>query len=187
MSDLIQFFVPGLAAAQGRPRSRVIRMGRRHVPQIYNPHNADEWKARVQIIARPFIPVVPIIGPVRFAATFLINRPKDHYLKKGSVLKPDAPLWHFIKPDGDNFAKAILDALTDVKMWVDDSQVCDQRIQKIYLPDIDDIPGCFVTIQQIETKPEIPELCPTFEFQKKSAPTPASQKLSRNTSTSQAL
>ncbi len=129
-------------------------MGSRSVAQIYNPHNADEWKARIQIMARPHVPRVPITGPVRLSVAFLLPRPQKH-LRKG-VLRSDAPMWHTSKPDYDNFVKALLDALTEVRMWVDDSQVCDSRVRKIY----DETPGAFVSIEPITAPPGIPELCP---------------------------
>jgi Holliday junction resolvase RusA-like endonuclease len=134
-----------------------MRLGRRVVPQIYNPHTADEWKARVEIIARHYKPLVPLTGPVRLSATFLLPRPMTHY--KRGVLRPDAPQWHFCKPDGDNFQKALLDALTAAKMWHDDSQVADQQIRKLYTPEADDPTGCFISLQAITTSPLIHELC----------------------------
>lgn len=153
---MITFFVPGDPAAQGRPRTRVIRMGHRAVAQIYNPHNADDWKARVMLIARPHVPKAPMLGPIRLLLAFYIDRPNSHYRGKARVLRSEAPLWHIVKPDKDNFEKAVLDALTAVRMWNDDCQVCDGRTQKIYTND--GKPGCFVTIQQLE-----PILCPTLD------------------------
>lgn len=144
---MIAFFVPGEPAAQGRPRTRILRLGRRAVAQIYNPHNADEWKARVSIIARPFAPKPSLSGPVRLSATFLLPRPESHYRGKARELRLEAPLWHFIKPDGDNYAKALIDALTSVGMWHDDCQVADQRIMKFYT---NDEPGCHVSIEPID-------------------------------------
>lgn len=135
-----------------------MRIGLRHVPQIYNPHNADEWKARIHIIARPHRPPAPILGPIQISLTFLLPRPKAHL--KGAVLRPEAPLWHASKPDMDNFEKAILDAITAVKIWHDDSQIADKRTRKIYTPEIDDPPGCFVSLQPITHDPLIDELCP---------------------------
>jgi Holliday junction resolvase RusA-like endonuclease len=158
VSDVIEFFVPGIPKAQGRPRTRVIRRGKAAWAQIYNPHNADDWKARIQIIARPHAPRAPILGPVRLSLTFLLPRPQTHFKRR--VLRPDAPQWHAIKPDMDNFEKAILDAITVVKIWHDDSQIADKRTRKIYIPEADDPPGCFVSLQAIETDPLISELCP---------------------------
>lgn len=151
ISSNTTFFIPGDPAAQGRPRTRVLRLGSRSVAQIYNPHNADDWKARVEIIARDYVPRAPLLGPIRLWAIFHVRRPQSHFrrAKERFDLKPDSPVWHTSKPDGDNFAKALLDALTAVRMWADDSQVCDQRIQKVYCTD--DKPGCLVTIQQIST------------------------------------
>jgi Holliday junction resolvase RusA-like endonuclease len=157
----ITFFVPGEPAAQGRPRARVMRIGRRFAPQIYNPHNAEDWKARVSITARPFAPKAPMLGPIRVHMTFMLPRPQSHYVrsKERALLKPSAPLWHTSKPDFDNFAKALIDALTGIRMWADDSQVCDSRVLKIY--SVDKKPGCLVTLEKITSEP-LHELCLTF-------------------------
>lgn len=176
---MISFFVPGAPAAQGRPRCRCLRMGKRAVPQIYNPHSADEWKARVEIIARPHAPKSPLLGPIRMTATFLLPRPQTHYRRAG--LREDAPSWHTSKPDADNFIKAVKDALTAIRLWGDDSLVCDERTIKIY----DETPGCFISIEPITTPPEIPELCPAFESPTDRDPsTTRSRKSSKSISTS---
>jgi Holliday junction resolvase RusA-like endonuclease len=158
---MITFFVPGEPAAQGRPRTRILRFGNHAVPQIYNPHNADEWKARVMLIARPAAPKPPMLGPIEIQMVFLVPRPGTHYFdpKHRLRLRPDAPSWHFIKPDSDNFAKAVLDALTQVRMWADDSQVCNQQVLKIYCSK----PGCQITIKSITTEPD-PIICQNLNF-----------------------
>ena len=174
------FFVPGDPAAQGRPRARVMRFGKRAVPQIYNPHNADDWKARVAIFARPLVPKAPMLGPIRVTMTFMLDRPNSHYKGKARVLRPDAPLWHITKPDKDNFEKAVLDALTGIRMWGDDCQVCDGRVQKIYISD--GKPGCLITIQQVDTEPyhELclsESVCPTQDYLDRSESISISQAL----------
>jgi Holliday junction resolvase RusA-like endonuclease len=152
---MIEFFVPGTPAAQGRPRTRVLHMGKRAVAQIYNPHNADDWKARVMIVARPYVPRVALTGPIQLVLVFRLPRPQTH-LKRG-VVRSDAPDWHTSKPDFDNFVKALLDALTAIKMWVDDCQVCDSRILKAYATE----PGCFVRIIPIKHPTTVEPLCLT--------------------------
>ena len=39
------------------------------------------------------------------------------------------------RPDLDNLAKSVLDALTEAGWWKDDSQVCDLRLLKIHGPE----------------------------------------------------
>jgi Holliday junction resolvase RusA-like endonuclease len=58
-------------------------------------------------------------------------RPKAHYRSNGD-LKPNAPSFHVSKPDTENCSKAILDSLTQVGVWRDDSQVCSLRTRKQY-------------------------------------------------------
>lgn len=142
----VSFFVSGEPMAQGRPRTRVVRMGRSSYAQIYNPHTADEWKAMVSILGRRAWDQGPIAGPIRLGATFFLPRPESHFKGKAHVLRVNAPLWHCFKPDSDNFIKAVLDALTGI-VWVDDAQVCDQRTIKIYT---NDTPGCQIEIEPIE-------------------------------------
>jgi Holliday junction resolvase RusA-like endonuclease len=56
-------------------------------------------------------------------------RPKTHFTTKGQI-KATSPYWHTQTPDRDNLDKAILDALTGVKMWHDDRQACSGMLIK---------------------------------------------------------
>lgn len=79
---------------------------------------------------RPFAdrPIFPS-GPVRVTCEFVFPRPKSHFTSKGQI-KADAPVWHTQKPDRDNLDKAVLDTLTKIEMWRDDSQVCSGQLLK---------------------------------------------------------
>lgn len=154
---MITFFIPGQPVPQGRPRCRCLRMGRRAVPQIYNAHEADEWKATISIITRQNAPKAPLTGSVRLMATFMLARPATHYRGKAKALRAEAPIWHTGKPDTDNLVKALKDAMTRI-MWVDDSQVCDEHVIKIFTND--GKPGCLVSIEVIDPVLEpLHELC----------------------------
>lgn len=59
--------------------------------------------------------------PVSVHITFLMPRPK--------TVKRHMPT---VPPDIDKLCRAVLDALTDVGVWVDDSQVVDLGATKIY-------------------------------------------------------
>jgi len=107
------FFVEGLPKAQPRPR-----FARGHA---YNPDTADDWKAAVEVAAREHLKGrKPIKGPVCVHIMAMFPG-----LKKGGE-------WHVKKPDVDNVAKAILDALTTAGAWKDDAQVADLHVSKGY-------------------------------------------------------
>lgn len=86
----------------------------------------------------------PLAKPIRLAIRFQMPRPKHHSNKKG--LKPDAPFWHVGKPDADNLAKAVMDALTTLGMWKGDEQVAQLIVSKVY----DDAIGALVEIHELE-------------------------------------
>lgn len=77
---------------------------------------------------------VRIVGPVQAAVTFTLTRPKYHYTPKGALSAeghrnpyPDGP------PDLSKLIRATEDALTDAKVWADDSRVVDYtRLAKVY-------------------------------------------------------
>jgi len=111
--------VHGLPMAQPRPRADS-RGGR---PRIYDPGTADKWKEHVAFVHR-IAGVTTITGPVRLALTFSMPRPKSGPNRLTE--------WHTCKPDLDNLAKAVMDALTAACAWQDDSQVCEMTVMKKY-------------------------------------------------------
>lgn len=81
------------------------------------------------LMVQQHAPVKPFEGPLRITMEFFFARPKSHYNKHG--VKPNAPIWHTSKPDGDNLEKFVLDALNGI-YWRDDSQVCLMEKMKRY-------------------------------------------------------
>jgi Holliday junction resolvase RusA-like endonuclease len=67
-------------------------------------------------------PVLIESGPVSLVLVCSMPRPK--YIKKDAI-------WHTKKPDIDNLAKAVMDALNGI-VWKDDSQICELSAVKIY-------------------------------------------------------
>jgi Holliday junction resolvase RusA-like endonuclease len=123
----VSFFAPGIPKGQPRPRAFV--RGKRAA--VYDPGTAEGWKGQIALAWRELgIPAV-IDGVLDVSLTFHLPRPKHHYTAKG-VLKPSAPVWHTVKPDADNLAKAVLDALTALSVWKDDAQVSSLTIHKQY-------------------------------------------------------
>lgn len=77
--------------------------------------------------------------PVSVRITFLMPRPK--------TVKRHMPT---VPPDIDKLCRAVLDALTDVGVWVDDSQVVDLRATKIYASGIHI--GAHITVEGLASE-----------------------------------
>lgn len=150
----ITFFVAGEPKGQPRPRAFARNFGGKWQARVYDAGTAEGWKGAIALAAKPFVPFIPLEGPVRLDVTFYFPRPKAHFTKKG--LRPTAPAFHVSKPDRDNCEKALLDALKQLGMMRDDSQVCAGAVVKRYGAK----PGAEVIITPIGetvTHPTIPE------------------------------
>lgn len=126
MHDGFDVLVSGIPKAQPRPKA--FRRGNK--VGVYNPKSADAWKASVKRAVAKAWNGQPYGGPLKVVIGFLLPRPKAHFLKSG--LREGAPVHHASKPDVDNLAKSTLDALTDLGVWFDDSQVANLELVKVY-------------------------------------------------------
>jgi len=116
---------------KGQPRPRAFAMHGK--VRVYDPATAEGWKSAVAEAARPFLPPSPFEGPVEVELGFMFARPASHLRVDGS-LRPSARVHHLGKPDLDNLAKAVLDALTALGFWRDDAQVIRLLVTKAYGP-----------------------------------------------------
>ncbi len=147
MSDIIQFTVHGDPKPQPRPRA----FSRNGTARVYDPHTAEGWKSAIADAARPHCPREPWRGPVEVKLSFTFKRPKKHFRqgKHADLLRDDVPYYHTKKPDADNLAKAVLDAMTLLGFWKDDSQVVALAVMKQYGPD----PGVIVEVSDLARQP----------------------------------
>ena len=67
----------------------------------------------------------PLTGPVAVQIAAWFTRPKNKVRKT----LPMPAEWHLVKPDGDNIAKLVLDALNGIA-WHDDNAVCELVVRK---------------------------------------------------------
>jgi Holliday junction resolvase RusA-like endonuclease len=140
----LSFFVSGLP--KGQPRVKAFKRGNH--AGVYDPGTADQWKACVRADFRSlsYASGKPIYTEaVAVALRFVLPRPKAHSRANGE-LKPIAPRYHAGKPDADNLAKAVLDALTNAGAWSDDGLVASLNVTKTYGP----ATGCEIQISTLE-------------------------------------
>ena len=151
--EVASFFVAGDPKAQPRQRHRVIQKSGRAFAANYTPGDAPvrTWKDLVALEAEKHLPVSPLTGPLRVSINFLFQRPKSHYRtgRYSQDLKDSAPMFHVSKPDRDNAEKAILDILTQIGFWRDDSQIVAGEVCKYYSPR--GRSGALVTIEELST------------------------------------
>jgi Holliday junction resolvase RusA-like endonuclease len=117
----IQFRIDGDPVPQPRPKvSTSGGFARAYVP---SKHPVHCFRSRVTEAARD-AGLVRVDQPVAVEITAVFGRPRSHYRRSG--VKPTAPL--LPRPDCDNLAKAVLDALQDA--LGDDTRVARLTVEK---------------------------------------------------------
>lgn len=144
MKPPVSLFVTGEPKPQPRPRA-VIRG--RHAG-VYDPGTANDWKRTIANAwaAAGLAQSGPFTGPLRLSLSFHLPRPRHHYRTSGA-LKESAPAWHLAKPDTDNLCKAVMDELTRLAAWTDDSLVVTLIVRRRWA---DSQPGCNIHIREEE-------------------------------------
>ena len=83
-------------------------------------------------------------GPISLSCVFLFPRPKSHFTPKG-ILKPSAPSYHSVKPDGSKCLRSTEDALVDAGLIQDDARIAISSHTKRYIHD-NEHPGAIISI-----------------------------------------
>lgn len=162
---VIVFEVHGEPKPQPRPRAFARKTAFGVIARVYDAGTAEGWKSQIAEAARPFIPLEPIAGPLALSIDFWLPRPNGHFVasKRERGLKKGAEDFHTARGDVDNFAKAVMDALTVLRLWQDDGQVADLSVSKRY-EDPATGPGALVRLHRpsgyvvASAKPEQPLL-----------------------------
>jgi Holliday junction resolvase RusA-like endonuclease len=132
----------GIPKAQPRARAFAFKGKAR----MYDPGTAEAWKGDVASQTKE-LHGKNLQGCIKVEMCFGMARPKSHYRSNGVDLKPSAPkVYYAKKPDADNLAKAVLDALTALNVWGDDDQVVVLYVAKKWA---DQRGGCHLTIYTI--------------------------------------
>lgn len=140
------FFVPGIPAPGGS--KRFVGFGKKTGRAILVDSAGEKnknWRSIVGVVAAKHCKEM-LSGPLSVRFDFKMPRPKAHYNIRGAVLKPNAPIYHTIRPDALKLARSTEDALTGIA-WHDDSQTSDLTITKGYT---NSQAGCHVTIETLD-------------------------------------
>lgn len=135
MKTPIDFIVDGKPQPAGSKRAFVLKGGAnkgRAIVTDANP-NSKDWKIDVRTTAKQHYSGEPWECPIVMELTFYLQRPKGHFGsgKNASSLRSGAPPYPVSKPDATKLCRGVEDALTGV-LWVDDSQIVTQHIEKRY-------------------------------------------------------
>lgn len=128
------FVVPGRAVALMRPRinmgaiRRFKGAGRGGGPLVYTPYKCKKWQKLVQSVvhrtlANPLRDLPLFTGYIDLRAKFYIKRP-------GKTSK------FALRPDIDNYAKNLLDAL-DGLLYIDDAFVTKLDVEKEFVESVE--------------------------------------------------
>ena len=149
---MINAFIAGTPKAQ--PRVKATMRGRH--AGVYTPKAADKWKAAVKLGLSEHHGKA-VAGAYSVELRFVMPRPKSHYRsgKFSDQLKMSAPgPYHSSRPDTDNLAKAVLDAVTDCQAaFLDDCQVVELLAIKTYADQPEDA-GVYILLTELTTYPE---------------------------------
>ena len=124
-ASMIEIIVPAVPVAEPRKRTRVVGNFATHYTPTDSPVNA--FKATVKLATQMAIASrSSFTGPVAIDLLFAFPRTAGQVWAK----KPMPRLMHTKKPDADNLAKSVLDALNGL-LWIDDAQVCSLTVTKV--------------------------------------------------------
>lgn len=160
---MISLFVPGIPRPGGSKTATVIRRkggaivmtkaGRPLVVTREAGTHTAAWRSVVSLAVTQHMRergLEPILeGPIQLTVTFILPRPKSHYLR--GAVRQSAPAYHTSAPDATKLLRSTEDALRGIA-WTDDAQIARQAVQKRYGIS----PGAEITIEPIASADALP-------------------------------
>ena len=131
-----------LGAPRGKERPRLTKLG-----HVYTPEKTRDYEAALKYAAKEAMgSLAPLEGALELRMEVVVPIPQS-WPKKRQAAAREGREWPTKKPDGDNFLK-MKDALNLV-VWIDDSQVCRETIEKRY----GDKPGMTIRVWPLSEMP----------------------------------
>lgn len=122
--------LPIAPIAKGRPR--FTKAG-----HCYTPDETRKYERQLAAIAREAYRGQPLTGPLKLSIVFCVPKPKRPKFKLPAV-----------RPDLDNYVKAVKDALNGI-YWVDDGQIVHINASKVYAS----VPMITLEISEVQSEP----------------------------------
>lgn len=138
---MIRFTIYGEPTAKGRPRAVRGKNGR--IRGAYTPGKTRIEETNFRAQAVKVKPERPFEGPVALELKFFRGVPRS-WSKRKKERALSCEILPAVKPDVDNLAKLVKDALNGV-FWRDDAQVVRLTAEKKY----SDVPRTEVTIKEV--------------------------------------
>ncbi len=147
---MLKFSVPG--KPQGKARARTFYNYNLHRMQSITPENTVLYENLIKTYYQNQADKENFSGyfkkePIRVCIVAIFDVPKSTSKKKKQAMfsREEYPCK---KPDSDNIAKTICDALNRLA-YGDDTQICELTVQKRYISDLNELPEVVVTIEEI--------------------------------------
>lgn len=126
MSEL-SFTLPITPTPQQRPRHA--RFGSQDV--TYKSRSQKDNERTLEACLLPYRPKAPLSGPLELCFCAVFPVPVSWPAMRREAARRRG-MWHTARPDADNLAKQLKDAMTRLGFWDDDRQVAACRMEKRY-------------------------------------------------------
>ena len=115
----LRFVLNCIPTAQQRPRHMRTKTG---IDLTYKSEAQAANERTLEANLQPFVPLKPLSGALELKFTAVFPIPKSVNKRERQAMLA-GEIGHTVKPDLDNLAKQLKDAMTRMRFWQDDKQV----------------------------------------------------------------
>ena len=134
-----EFFIPMQIPTVTQQEHKITTRGKQ--PHLYEPAELKAARLKLRDHLAQHRPERPLVGPLSLSTGWGFYAGDKH--AEGE--------WKTTPPDTDNLVKMLKDEMTKLHFWMDDAQVCAERIVKSYS---NTAVGLYVRIAELEGENE---------------------------------
>lgn len=133
---MIQIVIDGFTQAQRAPQGVIVpplppALRKRHSVRMYSPTEVRKWQLEARAIASEYMKGQNPLKGMLVVAIRVHLAPPASMPKKKRTLALTGMIHPITRPDCDNYAKCVLDALNGI-CWLDDAQIIHLTVSKHY-------------------------------------------------------